>query len=116
MKRAFLLAALLAILLSVGCGKKGAGMSGTFKRKPPLPEGDVTMTFQEDGTFVFSDTRRADKGTYKLEGRKLTVTMTEVNGKPPQGWDQKPITGTLSEDGKSFNPAYAQGIEFIKQE
>ena len=114
MQRVCLLAVLLAILLSVGCGKKGAGMSGTFKRKPSLPAGDVTMTFQEDGTFVFNDTGRADKGTYKLEGRKLTVTMTEVNGKPPQGLDQKPMTATLSEDGKSFNPSYE--IEFIKQE
>jgi hypothetical protein len=41
MKRACLLASLLVILLSVGCGKKGAGLSGTDKGKHDVPAADV---------------------------------------------------------------------------
>lgn len=113
MKRACVLAALLAILLPVGCGKKDAGMSGTYKREPPLPKGDVTLIFQKNGTFVGNDAGEAAKGTYKLEGRELTVKTTERNGKPTQGEDAEPITATLSEDGRSISRGE---VHFIKQE
>ncbi len=115
MQRACLFAAILAILLSVGCSKKNAGLSGTYKRQPPLPAGDATMTFQEDGTFESAGPGNVVKGTYELKGRALSIAVTQVNGKPPQGKEAELPTATLSEDGKSFN-LFGQDIEFIKQE
>jgi hypothetical protein len=71
------------------------------------------MTFQEDGTFVGKNLGGVGKGTYKLEGRKLTIATTEMNGKPTQGKEAKPIATTLSEDGKSISD---DGVQLIKQE
>jgi hypothetical protein len=122
MKRACLLATVLVILLSAGCGKKGAGLSGTFKWTPPtMPANDTTMTFQEDGTFVAKHNgpdhvgwaKWSGKGTYKLEGRNLSITMTEVNGKVTQGKESEANTVTLSADGKCFRRGE---VEYIKQE
>ena len=113
MKRACLLAALLAILLPVGCAKKGAGLSGTYKRQVSKPAGEWTITFHHDGTCEGTAPGEVLKGTYELEGRNLTITATESNGKPTQGREAEPITATLSEDGKSFN---TEDNEYIKQE
>jgi hypothetical protein len=55
----------------------------------------------------------AGKGTYKLEGRKLTITTTEMNGKPTQGKEAEPITTTLSEDGRSISD---EGVQLMKRE
>lgn len=106
MTRAYLFAALLSILLPVGCGKKDAGLSGTYRASPPVP--DWTITFQHDGTFESKSTGGVVNGTYRLDGTKLTVTTTEVNGKPVQGNHTEPRTATLSEDGKSFDTGGAQ--------
>jgi len=113
MKRAYILAGLLAIVLSVGCGKKGAGLSGVYKRHPYTPAADFTFTFQDDGTFEIKSTGEVVKGAYKLEGRNLSMTATEVDGKPAQGNYAEPHTATLSEDGKSFNTGQ---VEYRKQE
>ena len=113
MKRACLFAALLAILLPVGCGKTGAGLSGTYKGQSSMPAGDATITFQDDGTFEGKNPAEVVKGTYKLEGRKLTITMTEVNGEPPQ-FIMEPATATLSDDGRSISTEGAH--QFTKQE
>ena len=105
MQRACLLAALLAILLSVGCGKKGAGMSGTFKRKPSLPAGDVTMTFQEDGTFVVKRHRRGRQRNVQTRRQEVDHYDDRGEREAAARLDRKPMTATLSEDGKSFNPS-----------
>ena len=114
MKRACLLAALLVILLSVGCGKKGAGLSGTYKGKHGVPAVDMTMTFQDDGTFEAKTPSEAVKGTYTLEGRKLSLTVTEVNGEPPSFHYREPGTVTLSDDGRSI--ICPDGSQDTKQE
>jgi len=114
MKRACLLAALLAILLSVGCGKKGAGMSGTYKGRGGVPAGDATITFQDDGTLEVKSASEVLKGTYKLEGRNLTTTVTEVNGEPPL-FKTEPTTATLSDDGRSITISGKEG-QWTKQE
>jgi hypothetical protein len=114
MNRACLLAAFVAILLSVGCGKKGAGMAGTFTSRTGVPPVEATMTFHNDGTFEGKSPAEAIKGTYKLVGRKLSMTVTEVDGKqPPPYPGAASSTATLSEDGKSISAVAAQ---WTKQE
>jgi hypothetical protein len=111
MKQACLLVALLAILLSVGCGKKRAGLSGTYK--DPAAD-DATMTLHDDGTFEGKSAAEAVKGTYKLDGTKLSMTVKEVNGEPPKFVVGEPIvTATVSDDGKSLSLG---GIKYIKHE
>ena len=80
MKRACLLAALLAILLPVGCSNKDVGLSGTYEGRCVWNGIDSTMTFHDDGTFESKSPTEVITGTYKLEGRKLSITVTEVNG------------------------------------
>ena len=101
MTRARLFAVLLAILLPVGCGKKDAGLSGTYKGRDGVPAHDVTVTFQDDGTFESKSPAEVITGSYKLEGRKLAITVTEVNGEPLQFLGE-PATLTLSDDGRSL--------------
>jgi hypothetical protein len=73
------------------------------------------MTFQENGTFESAGPGNVVKGTYELKGRALSIAVTQVNGKPPQGNAPPPPPATLAEDGKSFK--FDGGdIEFIKQE
>lgn len=72
------------------------------------------MTFHDDGTYESKSPTEIITGTYKLEGRKLSVTVTEVNGKqPPQypGWGS--ATGILSDDGRSIS---CEGGQWTKQE
>lgn len=114
MKRACLLAALLAILLAVGCGKKGAGMSGTYKGRGVWNGIESDMTFHDNGTFEAKSPTEVITGTYTLEGRKLSMTVTEVNGKqPPQYPGAAFGTATLSEDARSIS---AEGGQWTKQE
>ncbi len=114
MKRACLLAALLAILLPVGCGKKDAGLSGTYEGRCVWNGIDSTMTFHDDGTFEGKSPTEVITGTYKLEGRKLSITVTEVNGEqPPQYPGTRSATATLSEDGRSIS---GEGGQWTKQE
>jgi len=105
MTRACLFAALLAILLPVGCGgKKDAGLSGTYEGQPSTRAAGAAVTFQPDGTYTFEGKSAGEvvNGTYKAEGTKLRITVAERNGKRAQGKEAEPATGTLSEDRKSF--------------
>ncbi|MHB8860936.1 MAG: Clp protease N-terminal domain-containing protein [Pirellulaceae bacterium] len=88
---------------------------GTYKEQPSKARttADWTLTFQDDGTFEAKSTGEIVKGTYKLEGRNLSTTATERNGKPTQGMEAEPATANLSEDGKSISLG---DHEYIKQE
>ncbi len=84
--------------------------------KPPL---EWTINFKDDGTHEGKWPIAVVRGTYKLEGRNLSITVTELNGKPTQGREAEPTVATLSEDGKSFSVDDVDGTgkyEYIKQE
>ncbi len=125
MRRIFF-GATLAISLCIACSKPNA-MVGTWKMdvSPQMAQaaknvGDsipvVTMVFNSDNTFdasvqSTSQTKKA-KGKYELKGKELTLTATDVDGKPAAGADAKPSTVTLSDDMSSFT---RMGMTFKKQ-
>lgn len=92
--------ALLSLLLLVGC-KKQNPMVGTWNlvfNQKGVGGAAVKITFHEDESFVFDTTvdGKTDSaaGTYKLEGKELTLTGSNGLSK----------TVTLSDDLKSFDP------------
>ena len=116
----------LAVCLCIACSKPN-GMAGTWKMDPSREMvqaaknvGDevpaVTMVFNSDNTFDAtlgskSQTMKAH-GQYELKGKELTITATEVDGKPATGEKAKPSKVTLSDDMKSFTQ---MGMTFRKQ-
>ena len=114
MTRAGLLAALLAMLLLIGCDRKGTWLSGTYKGKPSTRAADSVTTFQADGTCSFKDkSGNVIEGTYILEGKELRIKVVEMNGKAVEGKQAEPVTWTVSEDGMVLGIG---GVEFRKQE
>lgn len=114
MKRLIIGVALSALYLA-GCGSAASSpMVGTWelqlsekatKMMPPgSPKPNLTLEFKGDGTFEGSADMGGKKstagGTYKLEGKTLTMTTTKEDGKIHDG---KPETATLSDDMKSFS-------------
>jgi len=102
----FVVAALL-----VGC-KKADPMLGTWKlqidekaiEKREAPPGlEVSVDFKEDGkykvTYSVMEQAQTIEGTYKLDGKNLTMTDQGKDGKPAPA-----KTVTLSDDMKSFPP------------
>jgi hypothetical protein len=76
---------------------------------------DFSFDFQKDGTVLFAmkmemmgmKQSHTGKGTWKLEGEKLTITPTEEDGKPPA--DPTPQEGILKDgvirvSGKDGSP------------
>lgn len=115
--------AFAASLLSIGCGKANP-MVGTWKlvsAKKVMPPGAkplvVTAEFKSDNTYSLSDNlfgkKNTIEGTYKVEKKIVTLTLTKANGNP-QG-PSTPITITLSNDGKSFelpgSPDYGKMVK-----
>lgn len=114
-------------LLLVGCSKPDP-MVGTWKMSlddtlaKQLPKGmqmpTATLEFKADKTFTVT-TVAAGKtssmdGTYKLEGKSLTMTVANMEGKPAPEQMKKPETVTLSEDMKSFDMPGGMG-KVVKQ-
>lgn len=126
MKR-IVLFSLLASMALVGCGSTNP-MVGTWKLQidesalqqmpPGMKKPDLTLEFKADGTmtgsFVTESRESTMAGTYKLDGKTLTMKMTEEDGKPRA--DAKEDSVTLSDDMKSFEipGAGAQG-KMVKQ-
>jgi len=57
-----------AVLLLVGCGKKG--LTGSWKSE----SGNYTYTFKEDGTGTYDVSGTKMEFTYTTEGSKLSIT------------------------------------------
>lgn len=81
--------------------------------KPP----EMTMTFTEDGKFMaemkFGETTSKAEGTFKLDGKSLTIDTVTEDGKPSKSKDE---TVTLSDDMKSFPIPGSEGMgKMVKQ-
>ena len=118
-------AVLTLLIATVGCGASNA-MVGTWKlevdesmkKMVPADFKPPTMEFKGDNTFtanieVAGKTSSAS-GTYKLDGKNLSVTMEVEDGKPTT--NKKTETVTLSDDMKSFDMPGAAGMgKMVKQ-
>lgn len=67
------------------------------------------FVFTPDGKFKMTGTSGTESvtviGSWKLDGKKATLTPESLGGKKPQNeMEKKPLVITLSEDGKSFTP------------
>jgi hypothetical protein len=91
---------LAAILAVIGCSA-GNPMVGTWKQGP------TTAEFKPDGTYTIS---LGGPVTASIEG-KYEVSDKKVYLSPSSGGSVK-VTGTVSDDGKSFT---AMGLTFQKQ-
>lgn len=118
----FSLALALTLILSlIGCGKKEENpMVGTWKfefAQKNVSVAEIKMDFQGDGTFVYTSSFQGKahtaNGTYKLEGKTLTLTSQIAEGAPTSG-ESKVVT--LADDMKSFDPPGSASIgKMVKQ-
>ncbi len=120
MKKLLIFAVLTICLAITGCGSSDP-MAGTWKlevsedMKKLMGDNSPTSTAVfKDGTVKLTmamGTRTEElEGTYKLEGKTLTITPTKEGGKPS---NDKPETITLADDMKSFD--MPGGVKMVKQ-
>lgn len=122
MKNLFALLALLCLFVVTGCGSSNP-MVGTWKLMlnedvarvmPADQKPDVTVEFKGDNTFrvdmKMGERAQNVEGTYKLEGKTLTMHQTKEDGKPSDETE----TATLSDDMKSFEMPGGMG-KIVKQ-
>jgi hypothetical protein len=72
------------------------GHGGTYGTPTPL-ETCTSYTFRPDGTVDIGGDVAADHATYRISGRKVTLTMAGADGSAPTRWDL-----VLSTDGSSL--------------
>ncbi len=126
-----LLATFVAALIC-GCSS-GGPMVGTWKmeltdemkKMAEMAGGSIdgSMEFKGDGTFTGTMKMTSQgktetstvEGTYKVDGKNLTMTLTKMDGKDPSESDKKPETVTLADDMKSFSAPKVPGMKFVKQ-
>jgi hypothetical protein len=90
--------ALVAVLACVGCGS--SSVAGKYVSQ--TSKSDV-LTLNSDGTFALVEGGVNAKGTYKVNGGKITLTLTQPSGYPAQ-------TGTIS--GNTITDP--QGAKWVK--
>ncbi|MDR3691477.1 MAG: hypothetical protein P4L46_19005 [Fimbriimonas sp.] len=132
MQKAFVLVAVCAGILAVGCGNKDSQVIGKWNGKVILSDKDKknpavtavegmlnqsTFEFKSDHAFTAS-IGAAMEGTWKVEDTKVSLTPTKVAGKSIADIEKamagspnyatikanldKPMTMTLSSDGKTL--------------
>ena len=111
----FLLVALCSMML-VACGGKETGIVGTWE---VIEEGKTAMslTFTEDGkyTMVMESLSMEGKGTYKLDGEKLSMTGTAKVGEVEA--EETTLESTVKVDGDKLTQTDSTGksIEYTKK-
>lgn len=112
---------LFGALVVIGCSS-GSPMVGNWelqldeKIMKEMPAGttkpSVTVEFKGDGTWVGKMSGLGKdstaEGTYKLDGKSLSMTTTKEDGKDKA--DGKTETATLADDMKSFDLPGSQGM------
>jgi len=116
------LVALVCLLALVAGCKKDNPMVGTwtleFAQKGAVTnpsQASVKMEFKDDNTFTIATTfhgdTRSSEGTYRLDGKSLTISA-----KGPEGTPGDSRVVTLADDMKSFDPPSGSAIgKMIKQ-
>ncbi len=100
--------ALALVVVAIGCARSPlAKFEGTWASDASAGGGQrMELTVRADGTFDAKSEGRGDaeiaKGKAAATEKELTLTLTELNGKPPNEADAKPVVCMLSEDGKSL--------------
>jgi hypothetical protein len=61
-----------------------------------------TITLNADGTYTMVKSAVESKGTYRIQKRKATLTMTEYNGEPLKSRSEKPRIIHFNEDYRGF--------------
>lgn len=126
MTKAVLFAALLLGLVLAGCSSNP--VVGTWKLQVPEAlataaksigkGGDMNaeVVFASDGKFSLKGLGAGKsgqmEGTYKVEGKTVTLTFEKLDGTPITEQVMKPETAELSDDGKTF---VVRGATFVKQ-
>lgn len=108
---AMMLVVALCSMMLVACGSKGNEIVGAWEVTVTEGEATVTMeqTFLEDGTFKMSMAGQEAitlSGTYKIDGDKLTMTMT-MNG------TEETTTSTYKIDGDKMTVKDENGQEVV---
>ena len=115
------------VALLAGC-KKADPMVGKWKLQldasvaSKMPKGMtppvVELEFKDGGAFTASvdlmGQKQSAEGTYKLDGKNLTLTTVTENGKPAK--DTAAKTATLSDDMKSFDFPGMNGLGKLVKE
>ena len=134
--RSIIVASLLLLLLALGgCGSKEDAFIGTWQVPPPAgeqPSATEILLVKKDKTFDASN--HYLMGTWSVSGEKLLLQVNKVGGIPLEEWKKsstagvqqkffdKPLTGTLSNEGKTLTvdpPTTGQGmvtLVFAKQD
>lgn len=77
---------------------------------------NLVMSFNSDHTFKalldWGADKRTATGTYKLEGRKLTMTTLKIDNRPAPP-SRKPDVHTVSDDGTAIITAQGQRMKKI---
>lgn len=95
-----LCAVLAALALLNGC--HSSPVAGTWKQQG-AQGGGISLVVGGDNRFTMSMVGSTIKGTVALDGKALTLTPAEVDGKAPATEeDKKPVPMTLSDDGKTL--------------
>ena len=74
-----------------------------------------SITFKEDGTIFLVKAQGEGRGTYTVEGSKVTLTMTEYNGQPPPGRLAEPKIGEFQDNYRVLLLKGPRGERFLKQ-
>ncbi|HRI43556.1 MAG TPA: lipocalin family protein [Fimbriimonadaceae bacterium] len=80
--------------------------------KTMLGKMKITLNLNSNKTYAMKATGlpnsmkdQVSEGTWKQSGKSITLTPTKENGKKPTGESAKPVTLTLSADGKKMSMA-----------
>ncbi|MFH1942630.1 MAG: hypothetical protein ABIL68_11070 [bacterium] len=106
----------MGIILLFGCGSKPKVWVGTYAleiteetRETYDMFAEMNMQWPEitlnaDGTFTILKTEGRAKitGTYKVDGKTLTVMAARVDGRPPEGKYATPYTAEFRDDFKTL--------------
>jgi hypothetical protein len=84
------------ILLIVAVAACSRGFSGKYVS--PSIAGTMSLEFQPDNSFTATLGSEKLRGTYNLQGQKITMRIVEISNRPKQASDDKPITGEFSPD------------------
>jgi hypothetical protein len=84
--------------------------------KTMLGKMKITLTLNANKTYSMKATGlpnamkdQTSEGTWKQRGKSVTLTPTKENGKKPTGESAKPVTLTVSADGKKMSMAVPGG-------
>jgi hypothetical protein len=100
-----LLLVFVILLAAFGLGQKGTSLVGKWvadsKAAADRMTKDISITFRKDGTMSFTGFNTKGEGTYKLAGKKVTISLSKRNGVKP-GEREASTTLEVAENGAAL--------------